>query len=212
MEVTIYSGSSVLSPGSPTDKTDTIHKVLSPLSASELGGGCIRCIGLNYRAHAEEAGLDLPKVPPVFLKPSTALANPYPTDTTPLPTLSVESESGDYESELAVVLGREVKNVREEEVKDGMLGRGRAAGVLLGYTAANDVSCRKAQFDQSQWCYSKSFDGACPLGESFHLGIRFGCTRWHPGKPPTGSSVRGIRARGVSLDGKRNPKLTASVL
>ena len=165
VQATVYSGSSVLAPGTATSRTETIHKLLSPLSASELGGGCIRCIGLNYRAHAAEAGLEEPKVPPVFIKPSTALGNPWPTETCPLPRQSVESQSGDWEAELAVVLGREVRNVDEKEVEAGMKGEGRLNGVVLGYTAANDVSCRQAQFEQSQYCYSKGFDGACPLGK-----------------------------------------------
>ncbi|KAI4148521.1 MAG: hypothetical protein LQ340_005054, partial [Diploschistes diacapsis] len=151
---TVFSGSSILRPGTPTSTMETVHAILSPLSAAELGGGCIRCIGLNYRAHAAEAKMDVPAVPPLFLKPATALAHPWPTATVPLARQSVETGSGDYESELAVVLGTEARNVSEED----------AMAYVLGYTAANDVSCRAAQFEQSQFCYSKGFDGGCPLG------------------------------------------------
>lgn len=52
------------------------------------------------------------------------------------------------------MIGREAKNVSEEEALD----------YVLGYTASNDISSRAAQFAQTQWCYSKGFDGACPLG------------------------------------------------
>jgi 2-keto-4-pentenoate hydratase/2-oxohepta-3-ene-1,7-dioic acid hydratase in catechol pathway len=52
------------------------------------------------------------------------------------------------------VIGKTAKNVSAAEAMD----------YVLGYTAANDVSSRTSQFAQSQWCYSKSFDGDCPLG------------------------------------------------
>ena len=86
-------------------------------------------------------------------KPSTALADPWPTPTV-LPALTQESDTGDYESELAVVIGKACKNVSEEDALD----------YVLGYTACNDVSSRASQFAQSQWCFSKGFDGSCPIG------------------------------------------------
>lgn len=72
-----------------------------------------------------------------------------------IPKWTVGDDCCDYESELAVVIGRSCKNVSEEEAGD----------YVLGYTAANDVSSRKSQFEQSQWSFSKGFDGACPIGE-----------------------------------------------
>jgi hypothetical protein len=88
VQVKVYSGSSVLSPGSPTDRVETIDRVLSPLAEEEIGGS-IRCIGLNvsflvyaisdryglyvadrvsqYRQHAEEMSLSLPEVPTIFM-------------------------------------------------------------------------------------------------------------------------------------------------
>jgi 2-keto-4-pentenoate hydratase/2-oxohepta-3-ene-1,7-dioic acid hydratase in catechol pathway len=54
----------------------------------------------------------------------------------------------------AIVIGKTCKDVPESSALD----------YLLGYTAANDISSRAAQFEQSQWCYSKGFDGACPIG------------------------------------------------
>ncbi|KAM0388234.1 hypothetical protein ACHAQC_009844 [Fusarium culmorum] len=63
-------------------------------------------------------------------------------------------DCGDYEAELAVVIGKAAKNVTKEEAME----------YVLGYTAANDISSRTSQFDQSQWCFSKGFDGSCPLG------------------------------------------------
>jgi 2-keto-4-pentenoate hydratase/2-oxohepta-3-ene-1,7-dioic acid hydratase in catechol pathway len=73
---------------------------------------------------------------------------------TPIPKHTLADDSADYESELAIVIGRDAKNVSEAEALD----------YVLGYTAANDISSRKAQLNQSQWCYGKGFDGSCPLG------------------------------------------------
>ncbi len=97
--------------------------------------------------------MDLPKVPALFMKPSTSIGDPWPAPTV-LPKITQIDDCGDYESELAVVLGKPAKNVSEAEAMD----------YVLGYTGANDISSRTAQFAQSQWNYSKGFDGACPLG------------------------------------------------
>ncbi|KAK3294699.1 uncharacterized protein B0H64DRAFT_463694 [Chaetomium fimeti] len=151
VQVKVYSGTSVLDAGSPTGETAVIGRILAPLTQQEVG--TIRCIGLNYKKHAEEAKMTIPEIPTVFLKPSTCLADPYPSPTI-IPKHTLASDSADYESELAIVLGREAKNVSEAD----------ALGYVLGYTASNDVSSRASQFAQTQWCYSKGFDGACPIG------------------------------------------------
>lgn len=65
VKVKVFSGSSVLNPGSPTDKVEVIDRVLSPLTQEEAGP--IRCIGLNYKGHANEVGMALPDVPIIFL-------------------------------------------------------------------------------------------------------------------------------------------------
>ncbi|CBF75148.1 hypothetical protein AN3896.2 [Aspergillus nidulans FGSC A4] len=98
--------------------------------------------------------LDIPTVPTLFLKPSTSLGDPYPTSSTILPKITQEDGTGDYESEMAIIIGQDAKDVSEEEALD----------YVLGYTAANDISSRTSQMNQSQWCFSKGFDGACPLG------------------------------------------------
>jgi 2-keto-4-pentenoate hydratase/2-oxohepta-3-ene-1,7-dioic acid hydratase in catechol pathway len=86
-------------------------------------------------------------------KPSTALADPYPSPT-PIPKHTVSANCADYESELVIVIGKTAKNVSESEAPD----------FILGYTAGNDVSSRNSQFSQTQWCYSKGFDKAAPIG------------------------------------------------
>jgi len=155
VKVDVFSGSSVLSPGEPSGENAVIDRVLSPLTQVEAGA--IRCIGLNYKQHAAEAKMELPSQVTLFLKPQTSLADPWPAPTV-LPKQTLETDSGDYESELAVVIGKPCKNVSEADALD----------YVLGYTACNDISSRTAQFAQSQWSYSKSFDGACPIGKSLY--------------------------------------------
>ncbi|KAL2004839.1 hypothetical protein VTN00DRAFT_3112 [Thermoascus crustaceus] len=149
--VQVFSGSSVCAPGEKTERVETVERLLSPLAASEVGS--IRCIGLNYVSHAKEMSLALPTVPPLFLKPATSLADPWPAPSI-LPKITQRDGTGDYESELAIIIGRDAKNVAEEDALD----------YVLGYTAANDISSRTSQMAQSQWCFSKGFDGSCPLG------------------------------------------------
>lgn len=91
--------------------------------------------------------------PRCFRKPSTSLAGPWP-EPTPLPQPTQATDCGDWESELCVVIGKTAKNVSEADALD----------YVLGYTASNDVSSRTSQLNQSQWCFSKGFDGSCPIG------------------------------------------------
>ncbi|KAI0848987.1 hypothetical protein F5Y00DRAFT_262144 [Daldinia vernicosa] len=151
VQVWVFSGTSVLDPGEPNGKIEIIGRLLSPVSAAEVG--TIRGIGLNYATHAKEANMKVPDVPMLFMKPATALADPWPARTV-IPKHTLKDDSADYKAELAIVIGKTCKNVSESE----------ALSYVLGYTAANDVSSRIAQLAQSQACYSKGFDGACPLG------------------------------------------------
>lgn len=107
------------------------------------------CIGLNYRDHAMELGLEIPKSPVVFIKPSTTINDPdHPISA---PSLSNRI---DYEAELAIVIKKECKNIEEKDAKD----------YILGYCCANDVTARDLQPKDGQWTISKSFDGFLPLG------------------------------------------------
>jgi len=107
------------------------------------------CLGLNYRDHAEEFKLPLPEEPLLFLKPSTSVIGPLK----PI-VYAPWSHRVDYEAELAVVIKKTAHNVREAE----------AAGYILGYTCANDVTARDLQGKDKQWTRAKSFDTFCPLG------------------------------------------------
>ena len=113
----------------------------------------ILAIGLNYRDHAEESELEIPEVPVVFSKATTALIGQGETIVVPR-----EETRPDWEAELAVVIGRRCKNVSRAEALD----------YVLGYTCGNDVSARDWQRNGGggQWCRGKSFATFCPLGPS----------------------------------------------
>lgn len=113
----------------------------------------IVCIGLNYLDHCREAGIDVPEHVVSFSKhPSSLIGSGVPIMLDP--TISVEV---DYEIELAVIFGRRCRDVEPED----------AAGVIGGFTIANDVSARDIQFREGQWVRAKSFDTFCPLGPYF---------------------------------------------
>jgi 2-keto-4-pentenoate hydratase/2-oxohepta-3-ene-1,7-dioic acid hydratase in catechol pathway len=111
--------------------------------------GKIVCVGLNYRDHAEEQGVDLPQAPLFFAKYTTALIGPG--DAIVIPPVV---QKCDYEAELGVVIGRTVKNVSRES----------ALEAVAGYLVANDVSARDLQFADGQWTRGKSPDTFCPVG------------------------------------------------
>lgn len=131
-----------------TDEAITPFQLLTPIDFR-----CIYAIGLNYRAHAEETGMEIPKYPMVFMKAPTAVQNPG--DPVVLPRF-LRSDKVDYEAELGVVIGRPCKNVKPED----------ALSYVLGYVCANDVSARDWQKEKGggQFCRGKTFDTFCPVG------------------------------------------------
>ncbi len=107
------------------------------------------CIGLNYRDHALESKMEIPKVPTVFAKfPNTVIG---PGESIVLPRLSSKP---DYEAEFAVVIGRGGRHIRPERWRDH----------VFGYTIVNDVSARDYQMATSQWMMGKTFDTFAPMG------------------------------------------------
>jgi 2-keto-4-pentenoate hydratase/2-oxohepta-3-ene-1,7-dioic acid hydratase in catechol pathway len=109
----------------------------------------IVCVGLNYRDHAEEQGVDLPERPILFAKwPNTLIG---PGEPIVIPAIS---EQVDYEAELGVVIGERVKGVSTEN----------ALEAVAGYVCVNDVSARDLQFSDGQWVRGKSPDTFCPVG------------------------------------------------
>jgi 2-keto-4-pentenoate hydratase/2-oxohepta-3-ene-1,7-dioic acid hydratase in catechol pathway len=111
--------------------------------------GKLICIGLNYRSHAEEAGLEAPETPIIFGKFPNALV-PAGAEV----ALPAYSQKVDYEAEVAFVIGSRAKDVPEE----------RALDHIAGYTLLNDLSARDYQFMTSQWMSGKVFDGSAPCG------------------------------------------------
>jgi 2-keto-4-pentenoate hydratase/2-oxohepta-3-ene-1,7-dioic acid hydratase in catechol pathway len=109
----------------------------------------IVCVGLNYRSHAAEAGIDPPPDPTFFAKFRNALAPAGATVELP-----AASEKVDYEAEIAFVLGRRCKEVAPDQALDAM----------AGYMLLNDLSARDLQFATPQWMPGKVFDGSAPCG------------------------------------------------
>ena len=112
----------------------------------------IVCVGLNYRDHAEEQGVELPTEPLLFAKFTTSLIGPG--EAIVIPPLVTQC---DYEAELGVVIGATVRNISREN----------ALEAVAGYVCANDVSARDLQFADKQWTRGKSPDTFCPVGPHF---------------------------------------------
>lgn len=106
-------------------------------------------IGLNYKAHAAEAGLEPPPSPTFFAKFRNSLRGDGDTVTLPAASAKV-----DYEAEVAFVVGRRAKDVVEADALD----------YIAGYTLLNDLSARDLQFATPQWMPGKVFDGSAPCG------------------------------------------------
>jgi len=126
-----------------------VKELLAPILPT-----AIFCIGLNYRSHAEETGMALPKYPVVFMKNPASITGH--NSKIIIPGCCTDPPEVDYEGELAVVIGKATKNVTPD----------KALSHVFGYTCANDVSARQWQKHRGggQWIRGKSFDTFCPLG------------------------------------------------
>ncbi len=144
-------------------KFETISKLekinletLPEINNSERIGACVNkpgkfvAIGLNYSDHAKETGLKTPKEPIVFMKATSCISGP--NDDIEMPK---NSSKLDWEVELAIVIGKETKNISEQEATDH----------ILGYCIVNDVSEREWQIEKlGQWVKGKSGDTFGPTG------------------------------------------------
>ena len=111
--------------------------------------GKIVCVGVNYRAHADEGGYDLPDYPALFSKfTETLVAAGEPI------LLPPESEAVDFEAELAFVIGRPVRRASGPATLEA----------VAGYTLANDISMRDYQYRTPQWLPGKNWASSTPLG------------------------------------------------
>lgn len=111
--------------------------------------GKILCVGRNYADHAREHNVEVPDVPLLFMKPPTSVIGPGEGIILP-----PQSDQVEHEAELAVVIGRRIRNANAEE----------AMASVFGYTIANDVTARDLQQRDGQWTRAKGFDTFCPLG------------------------------------------------
>src|ERR1700733_7528580 len=138
---------SVLLAKPPADAAVPLAKVrlLAPLSRPPK----IICVGLNYRDHAAECNAEIPKVPTIFSKYTTAIIGPG--DAIVLPKHSKEP---DYEAEFAVVIGKGGRYISKDRWREH----------VFGYTNLNDVSARDFQMATSQWMIGKTFDSFAPMG------------------------------------------------
>ena len=109
----------------------------------------IVCIGRNYVDHAKELGNDVPVEPLFFLKPPSAIIGDG--DAIVLPP---QSDRVEFEGEIAIVIGKTLKNASEAEAIEG----------IAGVVALNDVTARDLQFKDSQWTRAKGFDTFCAVG------------------------------------------------
>jgi 2-keto-4-pentenoate hydratase/2-oxohepta-3-ene-1,7-dioic acid hydratase in catechol pathway len=109
----------------------------------------IVAVGLNYRDHARELGMQVPESPILFLKPPTSVIGPGEAIVRPAMSSQV-----DYEAELGIVIRDRISRIPPEASRDH----------ILGYTCANDVTARDLQKKDGQWTRAKSFDTFCPMG------------------------------------------------
>ncbi|MFZ3131746.1 MAG: fumarylacetoacetate hydrolase family protein [Desulfosporosinus sp.] len=116
----------------------------------------IICLGKNYRDHIKEVAkaidreLEVPKLPIYFSKLVDRCVGPDGV----IPAHDNLTDSLDYEVELAIIIGKEGKNIPKYKAEE----------YIFGYTILNDISVRDAQRKHAQWFKGKSFDGTCPMG------------------------------------------------
>ena len=111
--------------------------------------GKVLAVGLNYKDHAKETGMDLPEVPMIFTKQSTSVIGHQGEIHKPK-----VSDAVDYEGEMAFVIGKKCRHVNKEVALD----------VIAGVTICNDVSVRDWQIASPTFTMGKSFDTHCPIG------------------------------------------------
>ncbi|KEF55483.1 5-carboxymethyl-2-hydroxymuconate isomerase [Exophiala aquamarina CBS 119918] len=132
-----------------------VVKLLGILESADVP--IVKCVGLNYMKHIQEAGRKPPPYPSIFIKSRTSIASH--DEDIPIPKLA-QDEQCDYEGELSIVIGKTGKNIAKADVLSH----------IAGYVASNDVSARKWQRDPAyaggvpQFCFSKGFDKYAPVG------------------------------------------------
>lgn len=128
---------------------DHPEDILNEMDMKTYIPGKIICVGMNYRSHVTEQDGRFPSEPVLFAKARSCIIKDgdnivYPPEVKEL----------DYEVELAAVIGKKMKDVKEEGVP----------GYIYGYTVLNDITARDIQKNESQWYRAKSFDTFGPMG------------------------------------------------
>jgi 2-keto-4-pentenoate hydratase/2-oxohepta-3-ene-1,7-dioic acid hydratase in catechol pathway len=160
-------------------------KLLAPIPEP---GQDVICLGLNYQAHAEESARFKKAV---FERPEAAVYFSKRVSRAVAPNDAIEGhlaldEQLDYEAELAVIIGRDARNVKREDAFD----------FVFGYTILNDVSARSLQGRHKQWYFAKSLDGFTPMGPCIATEDEFG----RPPALPIRSYVNGEPRQRASTD------------
>lgn len=133
----------------PRDEAARVELAAVRLRPASPSPAKVICVGLNYTAHVDETGRDLPDYPVLFPKYASSLIGP--DDEIAVPP---ESREVDYEGEMALIIGRSGRRIPESEAMDH----------VLGYCVANDVSMRDYQYKSHQWLQGKAWDASTPLG------------------------------------------------
>ena len=129
------------------------------------------CVGRNYKEHiiegarARGAPVSFPKVPEFFSKPATTVIGPEAG----IERHAKDTEKLDYEVELAVVIGKRIRDIPPSD----------ALAAVFGYTIVNDVTARDAQVAHGQWFKGKSYDTFCPMGPCVVTADEFGDPSGH---------------------------------
>jgi len=132
-----------------SDKKAVYHRSEVKIEAPVQKPGKIICVGHNFRKHIQEMGREIPTHPVIFAKFANTIIGPE--DDIPYYPIS---DQLDYEMEFAFVIGKQARNVSEEDALD----------YVAGYTIANDVTYRDIQRRTLQWLQGKTVDGSLPLG------------------------------------------------
>ena len=160
---TISQGKISSDPSKVLDSLNDLHELSSKIDNFEATGlvensllaapitnsrNCF-AVGLNYKAHAEESGMEIPPFPMVFTKHTSCIVGPFNE-------IQMRSDIVDYEAELVVVIGKEGKNISKENAWDH----------IAGLTVGQDISDRAVQFHSTppQFNLGKSFDTFGPIG------------------------------------------------
>ena len=170
----------------PTLRVGDDARILSPIPCPLQD---VICLGLNYTEHAEEAAAYSSEAftskdrYPVYFSKRVFRS---PGDGDPIPAYEGLVDSLDYEAELAVIIGRDIKGVAPEEVP----------GCIFGYTILNDVSARNLQTRHTQWYLGKSLDGYTPMGPCIVTADEFS----YPPKLRISSTVNGELRQNSTTD------------